>query len=269
MNKKLFVVIEQGKDCNTILSKEHKRQFTTEYSDWYRLNWKADNNDKEAHFYQDNIVWTEGRSLLFNKVKDKYQYYIFIDDDVKFISKTNRTVVEELKYFFEEYKPLTGTIFGDNWAWDLYKGIINSNPREVFPIMGHDLCCHYFQEDFAKLMFPTYFHGSGKSMWYAQFIGYKLFPNKCMVFNNLEIRNTRHVPHYDSNNKQYNPGNKLVDMFSNLIKNDDNIKEFLLWKTELFVRKTNKYIYDKQISKGKIYFNKETLEEIITINHLT
>ena len=140
MNKKLFVVLEQGNKCNTLLSKEHKKQFSTEYSDFFRVNWKADTNDKEAHFYKDNIVWSEGRSLLFEKVKGNYEYYIFIDDDVKFISKTDNSVAEELKYFFKEYNPLTGTIFGDNWAWDLYKKTINTNYKEAFPIMGHDLC---------------------------------------------------------------------------------------------------------------------------------
>lgn len=265
-NKKLFVVLEQGNKCNTLLSKEHKKQFSTEYSDFFRVNWKADTNDKEAHFYKDNIVWSEGRSLLFEKVKDNYEYYIFIDDDVKFISKTDNSVAEELKYFFKEYNPLTGTIFGDNWAWDLYKNTINTNYKEVFPIMGHDLCCHFFQEDFAKHMFPAYFPGSECSMWYAQFIGYKLYPQKCMVFNKITVKNTENIKHKDSNNEQYINGNDIVKKFSKLIKDTNNMIEFLSWReTRNFVRNSNKLIYTNPINKEPITFDDTMLKNIINI----
>ena len=137
MDKKLFVVLEQGNKCNTDLSIEHKNQFSDDYCDWYRLNWKNDTNDNLASFYEENIVWSEGRSLLFEKVKNQYEYYIFIDDDVKFISKTNLTVAEEIKNFLETYHPLTGTIYGDNWAWNTYKNNIENDQKDAFPIMGH------------------------------------------------------------------------------------------------------------------------------------
>lgn len=266
-HKKLFVVLEQGNKCNTALSKEHRNQFSTEYCDWFRLNWKADKNDKEAHFFHDNIVWSEGRSLLFDHVKEKYQYYIFIDDDVKFISKTNKSVAEELKYFFEEYKPLTGTLYGDNWAWDLYKNKIVSQPKEVFPIMGHDLCCHYFKEDFAEKMFPIYFTGSECSMWYSQFIAYKLYPKKCMVFSNVVIRNTEHVQHSDKNNNQYINGTNIVNKFAHLIKESNNKKEFLSWHSNYnYVRETNKFIYENEISKDPVAFDKEMLKNLIYLS---
>jgi hypothetical protein len=263
MNKKLFVVLEQGNKCNTALSKEHRNQFSTDYCDWFRLNWKADTNDKEAHFYKDNIVWTEGRSLLFEKVKGKYEYYIFIDDDVKFISKTDNSVAEELKYFFEEYKPLTGTIHGDNWAWNYYKKQIENDNKEVFPIMAHDLCCHYFKEDFAELMFPVYFHGSEKSMWYSQFIGYKLYPNKCLVFNKILVKNTEHIPHKDHKNLQFSNGNILVKKFAEIIKDKYNKKEFLSWNHGDFVHTKNKEIYSNEINKDIIIFDKSKLNNLI------
>lgn len=265
MNKKLFAVLEQGNKCNTNLSKEHRKQFSTEYSDFFRLNWKANINDKESHFYKDNIVWSEGRSYLFDKVKGNYEYYIFIDDDVKFISKTGKPVAEELKYFFEEYKPLTGTIFGDNWAWNLYKEKIISDNKEVFPIMAHDLCCHFFQEDFAELMFPIFFKGSECSMWYSQFIGYKLYPQKCMVFNNITIKNTEHILHQDTNNKQYINGKNIVKKFSELIIDIDNRNEFLSWHNSNFARETNKLIYMNTIDKKRIIFDNTKLKDIINI----
>lgn len=266
MDKKLFVVLEQGNKCNTLLSEEHKNQFNTDYCDWFRLNWKADLNDKQAHIYKNNIVWSEGRSILFDKVKGKYNYYIFIDDDVKFISKTNKSVAEELKYFFEEYNPLTGTIFGDNWAWDLYKSNINNN-KEVFPIMGHDLCCHFFQEDFANLMFPIYFHGSESSMWYAQFIGYKLYPSKCLVFNKILIKNTEHIPHKDNEKLHFSKGEIVVKKFSEIIKDKKLQQEFLKWRYDpSYVRTINKNIYSSQVNKNKIIFDKDKLNNLIKLD---
>lgn len=74
--KKLFVVLEQGNKCNTELSNIHRIQFSTPFSDFFRLNWKADRNDRLADFYKNNIVWSEGREYLYNIVKDRYQYYI-------------------------------------------------------------------------------------------------------------------------------------------------------------------------------------------------
>lgn len=263
MSKKLFVVLEQGNKCNTELSKEHKNQFKTEYSDWFRLNWKADKNDEEAHFYKNNIVWTEGRSLLFDKVKGKYKYYIFIDDDVKFISNTEKSVAEELKYFFEKYNPLTGTIFGDNWAWDLYKNKAINDNKEVFPIMGHDLCCHYFQEDFANYMFPVYFQGSGRSMWYSQFIGYKLYPSKCLVFNKILVKNTEHIPHQDRNNKQYLNENLIVKKFAELIKDKNIMQEFLNWNISSYIRTVNKELYLNEVNKDPITFDECKLNDLI------
>lgn len=264
MNKKLFVLLEQGNKCNTSLSKEHKKQFTTEYSDFYRLNWKADNNDKEACIYKKNIVWSEGRSELFLHVKNKYHYYVFIDDDVKFHSKTNKSIAEELYYFFTEYKPLSGTIHGENWAWDLYNHQIMSTPSlEVFPIMVHDLCCHFFKDDFAQLMFPVYFNGSECSMWYAQFIAYKLFPEKCMVFNNLYIQNTEHIPHSDKNNSQYINGKKILLLFSELIKEDKLKNEFMNWLNPFYIRNMNKQIFKNTINKNEISFTLKELSNII------
>lgn len=262
-HKKLFVVLEQGNNCNTHLSIEHKAQFDNDYCDWFRLNWKADTNDTYAHFFKNNIVWTEGRSLLYDMVKGKYEYYIFIDDDVQFISTTNNSVCEEIKLFLENFKPLSGTFYGDNWAWNLYnKEIVNSN-KQVFPIMCYDLCCHIFQHDFADKMFPVFFHGSGKSMWYAQFIAFKLFPQKCLVYKNIIIKNTEHVPHQDHTNSQFNSGNELVLAFSNKLKDKSHKEEFLSWNNDLYRLLSNKNVFESSISLEKVNFTNEELNQLI------
>ena len=132
--------------------------------------------------------------------------------------------------------------------------------------MGHDLCCHFFQEDFAKHMFPVYFQGSECSMWYAQFIGYKLYPQKCMVFNKIIIKNTEHIKHKDSDNKQFINGKNIVKKFSELIKDKNNKIEFLSWwENSSFIRKNNKLIYTNPINKEPITFDHTMLKDIINI----
>lgn len=264
MTKKLFVVLEQGNKRNTPLSYEHKSQFSRDYCDWFRLNWKNDKNDTNATFYGENIVWSEGRSLLYEKVRGQYEYYIFIDDDVQFISKTSNDVAMELKIFFEKYRPLTGTVFGDNWAWDSYKSQVELDNKDVFPIMGHDLCCHYFQDDFADLIFPVYFHGSGRCMWYAQFIGYTLYPEKCLVANTIYIKNTEHLPHCDRSNISYNDPKSVTRQFSNILKDENIRKEFNRWNDVTYVIEKNKQVYTNvSVENSKVLFTKEILDSII------
>jgi hypothetical protein len=264
--KKLFVVLEQGNKCNTELSIEHKEQFNTEYCDWYRLNWKADKKDTEAHFYKDNIVWTEGRSYLFEQVKGKYEYYIFIDDDIKFISNSDKSVAEELKYFFTTYNPLTGTLYGDNWAWHTFNRKVLEDKKEVFPVMAHDLCCHYFQEDFANAMFPVFFQGSGRSMWYSQFIASRLYPNKCLVFTKVIVKNTESVPHSDHNNKQFIKDEIIVKKFAELIQNPKYKQDFLSWNAGHDQHIGNWLLYDYTVDKNKVEFDKNKIKEKLYIN---
>jgi GTP:adenosylcobinamide-phosphate guanylyltransferase len=268
-DKKLFVVLEQGKNCNTDIALKHKEQFTTDYSDWVRLNWKEDYNDKTAHIYKKNIVWSEGRSLLFDHVRGKYEYYIFIDDDVDFTSNTERSVSEELKYFFETYKPLSGTLhWKNNWAFRNYKDLVENDKKEVFPIVGFDLCCYYFQEDFAETVFPVYFHGSERCMWYSQFLANKLHPEKNMVFTNISISNVsadvfQVVDHHDRENPQYIDAISIVKKFSELIINDTDRNDFLSWNGSNYVEEQNRQLYDMDVNKDPISFNKSHVSKII------
>ncbi len=264
MTKKLFVVLEQGNKCNTSLSYEHKSQFNTDYCDWFRLNWRNDRNDKNASFFGEKIVWSEGRSLLYDKVREQYEYFIFIDDDVQFVSKTTNDVAMELKTFFEKYRPLTGTVYGDNWAWNSHKTQIETDNKEAFPIMGHDLCCHYFQADFAEHIFPVYFHGSGRCMWYAQFIGHTLYPEKCLVVNTVYVKNTEHLPHSDKTNESYNDPSSVTRQFSKMIKNEKHREEFNRWNDVSYVINKNKEIYTTiGVDMSKVEFTEEILDSII------
>jgi hypothetical protein len=93
-----------------------------------------------------------------------------------------------------------------------------------------------------------------------------LFPQKCLVFTNVIIKNTDHLEHKDKNNKQYINGNNIVKKFSELIKDKKNKNEFLSWIFQRnFVRENNKLIYSNKIDKLPIEFNNDMLKKIINI----
>jgi len=265
--KKLFVVLEQGNGTNCKLTETHKTQFTTSYSDCFRLNWEANKDDLLADYYQDNIVHSEGRSMLFEKVKGQYEYYIFIDDDVSFTSDTEKSEAEELKHFFETYKPITGTISGigtcTDWTWASYNKS-QKHEKEAYCIMAHDLCVQYMRHDFAELMYPTIYHGCEQSMWYAELIGYKLHPHKCLAYNKVKIKNTRHVPHKDHQKSQFIVAHKLVKLFSKLLKNPQDAEFFLnFFKNS---GKTNQKMYELNPIKDVVKISLNDIGSLFNIN---
>jgi len=215
---KTFCVLEQGKTINHEITLKKREMFSTAESDFYRLNWQTE-KDPNAFITKLDIVWSEGRSLLYEKVPKKYKYYIFIDEDVTF--KTGRGV-SRIVELLNEYRPLAATFSCDN-SWielgmrkqmryfpSIIKNLILE--REVFPIKYFDLCAHVFSASFAKIAFPVPYHGSSRSMHYAQWICSKLCPGKQICFSNFKIQNTWHEPHQDGLKNGH--GHKLVDMFN-------------------------------------------------------
>lgn len=193
--KKTFVILEQGCQPNYPLTIKHKEQFNTEFSDCFRLNWKSNKKDKEANFFKNNICWSEGRSYLYEQVKGKYDYYIFIDDDMDITSRTKLSAAEQIKDLLEIYKPVHGSINNDTTKPNRF--LLEKFKSDVFTMIGGDLCIQLFSESFADLMFPTWYHGSEASMWYAQFLSHIICPQRTIYLNLLTGKNTRHVKHND------------------------------------------------------------------------
>ena len=202
--KKLFVVLEQGQFCNTSLAMKHRKEFTQSYCDFFRLNWANDRYDLTADIYAENITWSEGRSILYNRVRGQYEYYLFIDDDISFRSNSSQSVSEEIRNFLETYCPLTGTIYGDYFFLkkELFQAI-EQDQKDVFCMSGHDLQCQIFKDSFAQLVLPIIYHGSYFSLWYAQYICATLHPDKLMALNRVYITNTQHLKHQDYGLKQH------------------------------------------------------------------
>lgn len=233
--KKTFVILEQGCEPNYPLTTKHKQQFNTEFSDCFRLNWKADTSDKNADFFKRDICWSEGRSHLYEQVKGKYDYYIFIDDDVDIESDTDLNPAEEIKKLLEKYKPIHGSIVSNHGGWPNFNE--NSPPphgggvptSEVFQMKSGDLCIQLFSENYANLVFPTWLHGSGRSMWYAQFIPYILCPGRSVFLNSVRIKNTRMSPHQDENLSQFSRHDTCHQWFQDRLKLPEHKHIFKHW----------------------------------------
>ena len=239
---KLFAILEQGKERNYHLAKKHKEIFNTTYSDCFRLNWKEDYNDKYADMFGKDLCWSEGRSLLYKNFKDKYLYYIFIDDDIDFYTNNNKSIASELKYLLEKYKPIHGTISNNSWPC-----LSKKFTKEAYPMIGADLCIQIFHHKFAELVFPTWFHGSGASMWYAQFIAKESFSQKTVIFNSIKAKNTRSEIHEDSN---FSKVDLIKFKFSYLLKKKFR-KQFFFW--DKFTNTSfEKYIQQNNLSLEEI-----------------
>lgn len=262
---KTFCILEQGNSVNDPLTIQKKRIFTTEFSDFFRLNWQRD-DDPNADLVKKGITWSEGRSYLYENVPKNYLYYIFIDDDISFQNKDNDNCADKINELLLEYKPITGTFFDPNqWMFKNHtqESIAELSSLKVFPISGYDLQLQFFSKSYADLMFPVFYHGSGKSMWYSQRICFKLFPMKQICFTEIVVSNTRHADHSDHLNSQNSSGEKLLWLFNrNLINKSD----------ALYFRKqildSNLIIQFSIPSKEKILVSETDLSKVYDVTNI-
>ena len=238
--KKLFCVLEQGCEKNNTLTEENRKIFTTEYSDFFRLNWKNDLSDKSANFFGENICFSEGRSLLYKETRGKYDYYVFIDDDILIKSKNNESVALTLKKQLLDNLPIHASIPNDCWP-----NLIGKYDKAIFPMKGGDVCVQIFRSDYAEIIFPVWFDGAHGALWYSQFIAHILFPDRSIYLNKLEAFNTRHQEQFFIKGKVNKRKKEVKRLFRNKLKSIRLKILFSLWKdyskSNLIIDSQNKY----------------------------
>lgn len=256
--KKIFCILEQGNSSNNRLTSIRKKLFNTDFSDVKRLNWANNREDKLADYFSEKkICWSEGRSYLYEMVKGKYSFYIFIDDDIDILLRDPKEDIAVcLKNQLLKYKPIHGSFPNNQWP----KKYFINNYGEAFKMKGGDLCVQLFRDDFASLMFPTWMHGSSRSMWYAQYIAHILFPNESLYLNKFMAINTRNEPHHDNSLKSYNDILKITSFFEEKIKKQSLKKLFNYWAPYSY---SNLEI--KNINKFKYKVSKDLLKELLNI----
>tara|TARA_R100000750_G_C2346385_1_gene96542 strand:- start:3526 stop:4320 length:795 start_codon:yes stop_codon:yes gene_type:complete len=263
--------MEQGKFINERLTIKHKEQFNTPFSDFYRLNWFTD-ADPNAHFHAKGITLSEGKNLLYEKVPKIYKYYIFIDDDIDFTSTDNTPVAEKIKEILNMYNPLHGTFYrkiGAKWgAWHV-TDIIKKHSleqREAWPVFGFDLDCDIYHWSYIRCILPIRYHGCYKCLTYAQYICYKLYPHKQLMFDGIRLANTRQGNHIEELSlSQANNGNEVTRLFlKDLIPSPLNINAHFILNNTHMVPKLNLQIYKNNVSKDEVIFTKEDMKKICT-----
>ena len=261
---KTFCILEQGNKIGEDLTLKKKKIFSTKFSDFFRLNWSG-LNDPEAFISQKNITWSEGRSLLYEKVPKNYDYYIFCDDDIKFHNFEEAKIAEKIHDLLTTYKPVAATFFDPNsWAFSWHKKseIDQIRKREFFPIAGFDLQVHIFQKNFADLMFPVIYHGSGRSMSYAQWFCNKLAPDKQHCFSSIQVSNTRHEIHSDKKLPDFMKSDEIIWLFNRHVRNVN--KGIPFDKREIIDE--NFRLFHLKNSNNNFLLSKNNLNEVYDLN---
>jgi hypothetical protein len=217
--RKTFCVLEQGCSVGSAVTAAKRAMFETPYSDFYRLNW-ARSDDPDAFVHQPDIVWSEGRSLLYDRVPKDYDYYLFADDDIEFTSD-HGDVSAVIRSLLEEYRPVAGTFldvgrFRDPRRFNFLGplDLEECRARPAFPVAGYDQQVQILSRSYARAMFPVPFHGAGMSMWYSQWICFRQLPRKQLCFSGIRVSNTRAAPHRNEGRAQYTRSTLLVALFN-------------------------------------------------------
>lgn len=233
---KLFCILEQGKYINHPITLKKVKLFNTEYSDFYRFNWKEETDPNASWTTKDckgSLRFSEGRNLLFDKVKKDYKYYIFTDEDIVFKTYPENTedsglIIERLVDFLQKWRPVGGTLYTQNIAWGVNGTILPQMEREGRPLLcrRHDACIGVLREDFARIVYPIQYQGSDGVTIYQQFLAQNLFPQKYMFCPGLTAVNSIEEQHHHTDDRKEDWKDKVVSLFENNLS-DNSYSEYM------------------------------------------
>ena len=211
---------------------------------------------KETDIFFPNSTWTTGRNKLREyslKLKEKYDYYIFIDEDIVFNPNENFGTFEKL---LNQYRPYIGNPKFGNY----YKNYgIPQDKQNYYTIFFDGICNAFSFKAFNDtLIFPYIDKFDNRNWWMSQYIMIilcSIYKKEVIVFNNLNIKNIQHILYPRQNGKIWKETENYV--FDNLIK----LKKFtkikknkLDWgKLEINIKSISS-IYQKELLKS-IYKN--------------
>lgn len=273
--KKLFCVIEQGKFHNDYITKMHHKWFNKDYCDWYRINWSTE-KDNLAKYHEKNICYSEGRSILYDRIPKNYEYYIFIDDDLIFENFDGSIVsepAEVIKNYLLEYNPISASFISyADWLSSLLNKRISRKEifnKKVFHGPTHDLMFCIYSADLAKLVLPVIHHGSGGCLHYAMYIVAKLYPEKQHIYTGMASIGLRgyaqgNQVHGDRNLPQFNHVSELYKKFNEHTFD----KDFILGWTDRVWDNSHNYFYaDSVIISDKKTITVEDVAKIYDVNN--
>lgn len=273
---KKFCVLEQGRDLNNPLTMKKKDIFTTEFSNFYRLNWYTD-EDPNAFLYQKGITWSEGRSLIYEKVPKIYDYYIVTDDDIDFQSSDpSVNIATKIAELLDEYNPISATFFDpDRWkkndkSFPRAIDISEYLSRKVFPISIFDPQVFIFSKSFADVIFPIIYHGGSSTLRYANWACHHTYPFKQMCFSEVQVVNTRQeLRKTQSKKKNYISPTEIRWLFNKDIKNKSLIMNVHQNQDSIAdLRKSNLGIFNQEVDKIRKEFSLQDLANLYNISNI-
>ena len=258
-NRKTFCILEQGGYPGEELTERHKQQFNTDVSDFYRLNFKTE-DDPNAFITGIGTTHMEGRNLLYKNVPKNYDYYIFIDDDVSFKEDDIATKIHNL---LVEYKPISGTFYDADRQWHCPRNMSKSEQTEVHPICSFDLAVRIFSQSCADVLFPRIWHCEDIPR-FNQYAIYKLYPKKQMMFYDIRFDNDHSR---DQDLLKFDDPSEGNQFLSEIVDNeiwDEYHKSGHEWKKKIF--NINKQFLGEEVSKEEVVFTLEDYGKIVDIN---
>lgn len=257
---KRLCVLEQSGTINDPYTAEKKKLFETKNSDFFRLNW-SEHHDPDADIAAPGVVWSEGRSLLFEHAPKTYDYYLFMDDDIRFSWPEKQPLDQAIISLLDEYRPLSASCYCKT-GWGRPNPVSEEmrRHRKAFPFLCLDLQLTIYSRDFAEFIFPVPFHGSDKSMWYAYWIANKLSAGKQICFSDIVITNTRSVPHHNSHVRNFRDG--LVYLFNSM-----TYEKSFNWDIPMILAE-NKKLFECPIAKEPLPVSLDQLKQLFNVESI-
>jgi len=199
------------------------------------LSFKEETPDTKI--FLPNSTWTDARNKLREyaiNLPEKYDYYVFLDNDIKFKDLSHEEGFKKFEEYLNTYKPDIGVpnyIFFEGYhckkTLDNIECTKDTVINETMPVIQFDPLMNAFSREvfLSDKIFPYDNKYDSKSWWISGYIlRIKLFyyyNNKVILFNNLLIENQGH----SSYPQEWNP-NLLKEVYDSIITTiPENLKK--------------------------------------------
>ena len=162
--------------------------------DYILLSFKENTPDTTIFF--PGSTWTTGRNRLREHIlnlKQKYDYYIFLDNDVVFSEFSQEDGFNKFEELLVKYKPYIANPNFDGYYTET--GIVL--PVEAQTTIWFDGMCNAFSKEafFSNIIFPYIDYFDKESWWMSQYVMIilcSLYNKEIILFPNLKVDNLIH-----------------------------------------------------------------------------
>ena len=234
--------------------------------DYINLSFKE--NTPDTTIFYPGSTWTTGRNKLREHIlslKQKYDYYIFLDEDVVFTHYSQEDGFNKFEELLTKYNPYIA-----NPNFDGYYTITNGLfKREAQNTVWFDGMCNAFSKEafFSNTIFPYVDKFESKSWWMSQYVMIilcSLHQKEVLVFPELKVHNICHsdYPKMDvfKETEKYVFDNLIDDIKSSSV---DKIVD-LNWDLKVFEEK----LIGEECNKPKVQDHLLTIYNNLLVNNV-